>query len=166
MRAFSYLRWSSDNQTKGHSLERQLAATREICREKGWTLDESIFPDEGVSGYHGDNIEKGHLAHFIEAVEARKIKTPCVLVVEALDRLTRLKLSQARSLFDRLLGNGVMICTAHNRKIYDATSLENPFEIIMSLMEFSAAHEYSKNIGRRSRAAWEAKKQKARNVPA
>ena len=150
MRAFSYLRWSSDIQTKGHSLERQLSITREICREHGWELDESIFPDEGLSGYHGDNLSKGHLAHFIAAVKAKKIKTPCVLVVEALDRLTRLKLSQARDLFENLLAEGVLICTANNRKIYNADSLENPFEIMMSLMEMAAAHDYSKNIARRS----------------
>jgi DNA invertase Pin-like site-specific DNA recombinase len=88
--AYSYIRWSSDIQSKGDSLRRQLEMTRLICREHGWHLDESLAHDNGISAFNGSNLQNGSLGHFLKAVEAKYINTPCVLVVEALDRLTRM----------------------------------------------------------------------------
>jgi DNA invertase Pin-like site-specific DNA recombinase len=161
VKAYSYIRWSSETQTKGDSLTRQLEATRKICKERGWQLDESLTPDKGVSAYAGTNLEKGSLGAFLERVKSGSIATPCILVVEALDRLTRTRLRDARKLFDGLLERKVSICTAHNGKVYDEASLENPLDLIISLMELNAAHQYSATIGRRVSAAWTRKKQAA-----
>jgi DNA invertase Pin-like site-specific DNA recombinase len=163
MKAFSYIRWSSDPQTEGDSLKRQLLVTRSICKTKGWELDESLKPDKALSAYKGTNLEKGSLGIFLNKVEAGQIKTPCVLVVEAFDRLTRTRLRDARKLFERLLENNVSICTAHNGKVYDEDSLENPIDLIISLTELNAAYQYSASIGRRVAAAWSRKKEAARN---
>jgi DNA invertase Pin-like site-specific DNA recombinase len=163
MKAYSYIRWSSDPQTEGDSLARQLQITRSICKEKGWQLDESILPDKALSAYSGSNLEKGSLGVFLSKIESGQIKTPCILVVEALDRLTRTRLRDARKLFDRLLENKVSICTAHNGKVYDESSLENPLDLIISLMELNAAYQYSAAIGRRVAAAWTRKKEAARH---
>jgi DNA invertase Pin-like site-specific DNA recombinase len=161
--AFSYLRWSSDPQSKGDSLRRQLEATRAICAANKWTLVETLPVDAAISAFRGDNIQNGSLAGFRNAVEKGVIKTPCVLVVEAFDRLTRESLRVARNLFEELLVKDVQICTANNGKIYDKSSLDNPMEVMMSLFEMNAAHEYSKSLGRRSRAAWKRKKSEAIN---
>ena len=163
MKAYSYVRWSSDEQTSGDSLTRQILATKQMCQEKGWIYDESLKADAGVSAYKGDNIQNGSLAKFISEVESKRIETPCILVVEALDRLTRTSLKDARNLFEKLLELDVQICTANNRKIYTKQCLDNPIDMMMSLMEMNAAHEYSKTLGMRSRAAWQRKKDSARN---
>jgi len=161
VKAYSYLRWSSAPQTDGDSLTRQLHVTRNICKEKGWELDETFKPDAGISGYSGENLTKGSLAAFLAAVEQHRIETPCVLVVEALDRLTRTRLRDARKLFEGLLEKGVQICTANNNKLYDDSSLDNPMDLFMSLMELNAAHLYAKEISRRVRGAWTRKKEAA-----
>src|ERR1043166_5765813 len=163
MKAYSYIRWSSDAQTAGDSLKRQLEATRRICQQHNWYLDESLKPAQGESAYKGGNLERGSLAEFLSGVNTGKILTPCVLVVEAFDRLTRTRLRDARKLFDGLLEKGVQICTAHNGKDYDESSLDNPLDLIISLTELNAAHQYSAAIGRRVRAAWTRKKQQAGN---
>lgn len=163
MKAYSYLRWSSDPQTKGDSLRRQLEATRAICDSNKWELVETLPVDAAISAFRGDNIQNGSLAGFRNAVENAVIKTPCVLVVEAFDRLTRESLRVARNLFEELLVKDVQICTANNGKVYDKSSLDNPMEVMMSLFEMNAAHEYSKSLGRRSRAAWKRKKSEAKN---
>jgi DNA invertase Pin-like site-specific DNA recombinase len=162
MKAYSYIRWSSDAQTAGDSLKRQLEATRRICQQHNWYLDESLKPAQGESAYKGGNLERGSLAEFLSGVNTGKILTPCVLVVEQLDRLTRTRLRDARKLFDGLLEKGVRICTAHNGKVYDDSSLDNPMDLFMSLMELKAAHEYSANLGRRVAAA----RQRAREAAA
>jgi DNA invertase Pin-like site-specific DNA recombinase len=118
--------------------------------------------DEGVSAYRGDNINKGSLGRFIASVESGKIATPCVLVVEAFDRLTRARLRESRRLFEDLLEKGVQICTANNGKLYDEKCLDSPADLIISLTELNAGHEYAKVIGERSRSAWRRKKRDAR----
>jgi DNA invertase Pin-like site-specific DNA recombinase len=158
VKAYSYIRWSSAPQTKGDSLARQLGTTRDICKQKGWELDETLAPDAGISGYSGDNLTKGSLAGFLKSVEQHRIETPCVLVVEALDRLTRTRLRDARKLFDGLLEKGVQICTANNAKLYDESSLDNPLDLFVSLMELSAANLYSKAISDKVSGAWARKK--------
>lgn len=163
MKAYSYVRWSSDIQTTGDSLLRQIQVTKQICLDNDWDYDESLKPDAGVSAYKGDNIQKGSLAKFIGEVEAKRIKTPCVLVVEAFDRLTRQGLRAARNLFEKLLELDVKICTAYNRKVYTKQCLDDPTDMMLSFFEMNAAHEYSKNLGMRSRAAWQRKKDSARN---
>jgi DNA invertase Pin-like site-specific DNA recombinase len=162
LKAYSYIRWSSDRQTSGDSFERQIRKTREICRQRGWDLDESMKVDEGVSAYRGDNLSKGSLGRFIQSVDNGRVATPCVLVVEAFDRLTRARLRESRKLFDNLLERGVLICTANNGKVYDETCLDNPVDLIISLTELNAGHEYAKVIGERSRSAWERRKRLAR----
>jgi len=156
-KAYSYIRWSSDIQTRGDSLRRQLEMTRTICKDRGWELDEALKP-QTESAFTGENLEKGSLANFIFAVREKRIATPCILVVEALDRLTRIRLRDAYRLFSNLLDMGVKICTVHNGKLYDQNSLDNPIDLLMSLMELKAAHEYSANIGRRTGATWTRKR--------
>src|SRR5690242_17902406 len=78
IKAYSYRRWSSDPQTFGDSDKRQLEATRDICNQRGWELDETLKPDKGVSAYTGSNLEHGSLAQFLQRVESGRIKTPCV----------------------------------------------------------------------------------------
>ena len=146
----------------GDSLKRQTELTEKLCKERGWDLDKSQRVDKGVSAFRGANIENGPLAEFISEVEKGKIETPCVLVVEAMDRLSRANIVTARNLLERLIQLDVSICTANNNKIYDKNYLENPYDMIFSLVEMNIAHEYSKNLGRRSKAAWRRKKEKAR----
>jgi DNA invertase Pin-like site-specific DNA recombinase len=129
---------------------------------KGWNLDKELKVDAGVSSYGGDNVRKGALGEFINAVDCGLIKTPCVLILEQLDRLTRMKLRDARKLFESLLEKGVKICVSISGKIYDEASLDNPFDLFFSIMELSAAHEYAASIGRRSGAAWKRKKERTK----
>jgi len=147
----------------GDSLKRQTEITERLCREKGWELDKMERIDKGVSAFRGANIENGPLAEFISEVEKGKIETPCVLVVEAMDRLSRASIVTARNLLEKLIQLDVHICTANNGKVYDKAYLENPYDMIFSLVEMNIAHEYSKNLGRRSKAAWKRKKEKARD---
>jgi DNA invertase Pin-like site-specific DNA recombinase len=162
MKAYSYIRWSTPQQTGNDSLTRQIKSTEEFCKMKGWNLDKELKVDAGVSSYGGDNVRKGALGEFINAVDCGLIKTPCVLILEQLDRLTRMKLRDARRLFESLLEKGVKICVSNSGKIYDEASLDNPFDLFFSIMELSAAHEYAASIGRRSGAAWKRKKERAK----
>ena len=59
-RAYTYIRFSTPEQSDGHSLERQQAAIDAFVREKNLTLTESsAFQDLGVSSYRGANLRNG-----------------------------------------------------------------------------------------------------------
>ena len=84
--AFSYVRFSSEKQRQGASLERQTEAAKRWADENGYVLDTSLnMQDLGVSAYKGDNATTGALSGFLKAIEAGHL-------VEALDEaLTTLK---------------------------------------------------------------------------
>lgn len=115
----------------------------------------------GVSAYTGKNLAKGSLAKFIQAVKNGQIQTPCVLCVEGLDRLTRIRVRDARAMFEELLSLNVLICTTHNHKLYDETSLDNPMDLMISIMELNAGHAYAAELGKKISAAWTRKKEAA-----
>ena len=66
-RAYSYVRFSTPEQAKGHSLQRQTDAARAWAAVTKVTLDDELtFQDKGVSGFTGANRETGELGVFLE----------------------------------------------------------------------------------------------------
>jgi len=96
MKCYSYIRFSSPEQAKGTSYERQLNFAKNFAEKRGWTLDEKLCMfDEGLSGFHQDHTVKGHLGVFLRAVQGGKIEKPSALLVENLDRLSRAAIPDA-----------------------------------------------------------------------
>ena len=102
--AYSYLRFSSGEQAKGDSANRQRKAFIAFCQRHGLTPAENYeYFDKGLSGYHKKNLRKG--SQLMKLLGELKRKAPrgevpqdAVLVVEAWDRLTALaSLTQWRS---------------------------------------------------------------------
>ena len=58
--AWIYARFSTLEQAKGHSLERQLKGGRALIEAKGWLYSQDReLVDEGRSAFHGGNREAG-----------------------------------------------------------------------------------------------------------
>lgn len=142
---YSYVRWSSDKQSKGTTLERQMVSAKAFASENGLELVEIIDP--GVSAFRGKNTEKGggKLGDFIEAVRQGAIDADSWLYVENLDRLTRQEVTTAQKLFIELLDLGLTLVTGMDKRVYTLESVnKNPPELMMSIMLFSRANEESK----------------------
>ncbi len=149
VKCYSYIRWSSEQQAHGTTLERQLRTARDIAAENGLELVELI--DKGVSAYKGKNRKTGALGDFIKAVEDKVIPSNSWLVVENLDRLSRENIMQAQGLFIQLLGLGVTVVTGMDRRVYSsATITDNPMDLMYSIMLFARAHEESKTKSKRT----------------
>jgi DNA invertase Pin-like site-specific DNA recombinase len=88
--AISYLRFSTEEQKKGNSTQRQKRKFYTWCMENNLEPDETLsIMDEGLSGYRGEHLsERGALGVFLAAVKDGKFPNH-VLVVENLDRLSR-----------------------------------------------------------------------------
>ncbi len=89
--AYSYIRFSTVEQIKGDSLRRQTTASAQYAAANGLELDTSLnAQDLGVSAFSGANFESGALGKFITAIDEGRVARGSYLLVESLDRLSRL----------------------------------------------------------------------------
>ncbi|BCG95982.1 recombinase family protein [Mesorhizobium sp. 131-2-1] len=159
--AISYARWSSGKQTQGDSLARQTKNAEEFCAAHGLTLDQKLT-DEGISAFKGANLEAS-LGQFVSDVRTGKIPNDVVLIVENIDRITRVKPTRAIRYFLDLLDTGLTLVTLTDQRIHTSEGYDDSFaNLMMSLMAMQAAHEYSAKLSYRVREAWQRKPEKAR----
>jgi DNA invertase Pin-like site-specific DNA recombinase len=116
-----------------------------------------------VSGFHGKNLCEGHFAEFLALVQEGSIPAGSVLLIENIDRFSRDSIIPARNKLEAILQAGVEIHTLSPERVYNKESLQNPYELIGMMLEFSRAHEYSQQIGKRLASAWNGKREKAKN---
>src|SRR5262245_49706207 len=118
-RAYSYVRFSTPEQSKGGSLKRQMALSLAYCKRKGLALDDSLtLHDLGVSAFRGDNATQGHLAAFLEAVRIGRVPAGSVLIVESVDRISRQGIDEGYDLCKKILKSGVYIVTLEPEREY------------------------------------------------
>jgi DNA invertase Pin-like site-specific DNA recombinase len=163
-KAYSYVRFSSPEQAQGHSFARQSDLSRQYADENGLELDtELTFEDLGVSAFKGRNAAEGAaLADFITAVEIGRIAPGSYLLVESLDRLSRMEPTEAFMQFSRILQKGVNVVTLQDRKLYTKAGLAESFaDLLVSLSVMFRAHEESATKSKRLKAAWGAKRSQA-----
>lgn len=162
---FSYARVSSILQTTDDKtgIERQLETARRVAKEKGWALDETLsIADLGVSGYTGKNLgDTAKLGILLKALKDGKIPASRIMVLEALDRLTRLEIDEAYDQLRDILRAGLEIYIDRGSRHYTKASLKNPIDLIIAIVELAASHEYSAKLGERLSKAWKIKKQRA-----
>lgn len=159
--AYSYVRMSTQQQLKGDSLRRQLERSREYAAENNLRLDDSLH-DIGVSAYTGANVRSGALGRFLELVQSGQIKRGSYLLVESLDRLSRLQVRNALGPFIDLINAGITIVTLADKQVYsEATVDENWTQLMMSLAIMSRAHEESQTKSDRLQRAAEGRRKRA-----
>lgn len=163
---YSYQRFSDKKQRKGDSRRRQTAFEQEVCREKGLTLDDSLdLSDEGKPAFRGQNVEAGALGRFLDAAENGEIQTEgCYLLIENIDRLSRLPPMRALRIFQRIIELGLTVITASPRAEFSRQSLDDETSsgIWMLVSEMQRAHNESKRKSVLVGKAWEGKRKRAR----
>jgi DNA invertase Pin-like site-specific DNA recombinase len=160
-KAYSYLRMSTDPQSKGDSRRRQLEASMAYAEAKGLDLaDDAQLEDIGVSAFKGKNARDGALGGFLEAVEKGNVPRGSYLLVEAFDRLSREQVKVALSRFLRLGDAGITIVTLRDGWVHRPD--DNDFtKLVMSMMSMHNAHEESLKKSDRVGAAWKNKRARA-----
>jgi DNA invertase Pin-like site-specific DNA recombinase len=163
--AFSYIRFSTPEQRKGHSLERQTERAKAWCEKNGIALDKSrTWHDLGRSAYLGDhrsNPDRHALAAFLRLVEEDKIPRGSYLVIEALDRLTREHVRAGLMLCLGLIEKGIKIVQLSPSEIIFDETTDN-MSLMMMLCELARGHGESKRKSDLFGPAWRKKKEGAR----
>ena len=165
MKAYSYLRISTPEQRAGDGVRRQLQQTREYCEARGLFLDDAPIADLGRSGFHGHNLARGALGHFLHAVQSGVIETPCALIVENLDRVSRQQIEEAVYTLLSIVRAGVEVHTTLDRNVYRSGEIDMT-KMLISVVSLARGHEESFVKSRRLSAVWEKKRQVARETKA
>lgn len=166
-KVYSYTRFSTPEQAAGDSFRRQTEAAQKWAEARGLVLDDRLsFSDEGVSAFRGGNAEtdKG-LGAFLYACRQGLVEPDSYLIVESLDRISRMAPYWAQKLLGEIVvENGVTIVTLSDGQEYTSERLQNdPTAMLISLLVAWRAHEESKTKGRRVAAAWEEKRKRVRS---
>ena len=175
-RVYSYTRFSTPEQAEGDSKRRQTEGARRWMERKNTERAREALPplsfderlnlaDLGVSAFRGANTgeDKG-LGGFLHACRAGLIPAGSFLVVESLDRVSRMTPRRVSRILDDIVDAGVVIATLSDGQEYDAERLDSdPTALLIALMVSWRAHEESKVKGQRLSAAWAEKRQRVRD---
>lgn len=153
IQAIIYARFSSTEQGKGFSLERQISNGRQFVQNAGWTLD-GIIRDEGRSAYSGANRQAGSALHKFEAEAAAGLHKGKTLCVENVDRLSRQGAKQAAQLIWSLNEYGIDVATWQDGYVYRAESDGDMMELFSIIIKAQMAHEESLKKAQRTKDSW------------
>lgn len=167
--AFSYVRMSTEKQIKGDSLRRQVEWSQDYAARNNLELQEKSFRDIGVSAWKGKNRTEGDLGAFIDLVKEGEIPASSYLLVENLDRLSRMTPLDALDLFREILKTGITVVTIGEdeddiEEVYTNDSLRNNTEQLMATITIMLrANKESVNKSKRIRKAFNKKHELALN---
>jgi DNA invertase Pin-like site-specific DNA recombinase len=155
-KAYSYLRFSTPEQSKGDSQGRQQRMAHAYALKHGLDLDGSLtFHDLGISAFRGQNAEAGRLAYFLEAVHTGLVPQGSVLLVEQLDRLSRLVPRRAVRVLEDIVDAGVSVVTLNDEREYTPHSMDrDPLDLLIAVVTFMRANEESATKSKRLSQAW------------
>lgn len=160
MRAYSYVRWSSAQQSAGDSHRRQAQLAVDWAKKNNVVLDKTSYQDHGISAFRGKNFTEGRLGAFLKAIDDGSIETPCYLLVEAMDRLSRNEIDIALELFLSIIRRGVTIITLHPEQDFSPAKIreDKGISLIVAIAMMVQANSDSSNRAARVKAAWDKKK--------
>jgi DNA invertase Pin-like site-specific DNA recombinase len=158
--AVSYTRFGSPNQAKGDSEARQEREYKAFCERHNLTPGKEVFIDRGRSGYHDKHRKSGRLGQLIQAAKDRRFEPGTVIVVEAWDRLGRLRPDKQIELVSELLQTGVDTGVCRLNEIFTLEGFGSHKWTTLSVF-ISLAFDESKQKSERLKSAWAGRRKKA-----
>jgi DNA invertase Pin-like site-specific DNA recombinase len=159
--AVSYSRFSDPKQAAGDSESRQERDFRAFCARHKLTPVPERFTDRGLSGYRGEHRKRGRLGQLVTSAKEGRFEAGTVIVVEAWDRLGRLRPDKMTALIGELVqtGLGIGVCRLDDIFTEDdfGTHKWTTLAVFVQL-----AYQESKQKAERVAASWEKRRERAR----
>lgn len=149
-------------QRRSGSINRQQTLARKWCKDNDIRLADRVFTDEAVSGLHGANVETGALGEFIAAVKSGEIESDCYLIIEHLDRLTRMKPMQAVGLLSSITELGVTVVTLRPEMRF--TNQWETMQLLQAVLHLDNAHKESARKSDLGKIEWAKRFDRARQT--
>lgn len=159
--AVSYSRFSDPKQAAGDSVERQERLYKAFCERHNLTPGKEVFADRGRSGFSGEHRKKGRLGQLIEAAKDGRFDPGTVIVIEAWDRLGRMRPDHQTKLVSELLETGVSIGVCRLDDIFCEDDFGTHKWTTLAVF-IQLAHQESKQKAERVGASWEQRRKRAR----
>lgn len=159
-KAYSYIRFSSPEQSKGHSLARQMEKASEYATKHELDLDTSVnYADLGRSAWNSSNSVAGMLGTFITAIDTGLVASDSWLLVESLDRLSRDCIMEAQSLIMTIMLKGITIVTLIDGRVLSKEICnKEPFKLIEAIIVLIRANDESTTKSIRGLDNWKRKR--------
>jgi DNA invertase Pin-like site-specific DNA recombinase len=159
--AISYTRFSDPKQAGGDSETRQAVLFREFCQSHNLTPLTEVWADRGRSGYHDAHRKRGRLGELIAYAKEGRFEPGTVIVVEAWDRLGRLRPDRQTALVAELLGTGVSIGVCRLNDIFTEADLGGPKWYTLQAF-IPLAYQESRQKSERVAASWQRERERMR----
>jgi DNA invertase Pin-like site-specific DNA recombinase len=160
--AVSYTRFSaSGKQAKGDSEDRQERLFRQFCQLHNLTPAGEVYQDRGRSGFKDEHRKKGRLGQLIAAAKAGAFEAGTVVVVEAWDRLGRLRPDRQTELVAELVRAGVSVGVVRLNEIFSEEDFGTHKWTTLAVF-IQLAFQESKQKAERVAASWERRRERAR----
>src|ERR1039457_4634444 len=151
---YSYIRYSTLEQSKGDSENRQSNLASDYARQHNLILQDTIL-DGGISAFKGKNRMKGELAKFLEKMRRGDIPKKSILLVENLDRLSRETPIDALLFINEIVENDISIVALLDNTTYSKESIKaDVWGLLSPLLSFARANDESKSKSDRSLSNW------------
>lgn len=159
--AYSYIRFSSEKQKKGHSVKRQEEMALKYIEQNphlDLELDTELnMKDLSVSGFKGKNLAEGALGNFVRLAYRGDIEAGSYLLVENLDRFSRDEAWKAVTSLMSLIQAGIIVVTLSDGSVYSDETMsgqEGTLKLMQSVLIFTRANDESEQKSRRIASAW------------
>jgi DNA invertase Pin-like site-specific DNA recombinase len=159
--AISYSRFSDPKQAHGDSEDRQERMFRDFCERHNLTPLTEVFADRGRSGYKDEHRKKGRLGQLIALAKDERFEPGTVIVVEAWDRLGRLRPDRQTDLVAELLRTGVSIGVCRLNDIFSEEDFGSHKWTTLAVF-IQLAFQESKQKAERVAASWDKRRERAR----
>jgi DNA invertase Pin-like site-specific DNA recombinase len=156
----SYRRISDPKQVLGDGEDRQARDFRSFCERHNLTPVAETFADRR-SGYKDEHRRKGRLGVLIAMAKAGSFEPGTVIVIEAWDRLGRLRPDKQTALVAELLACGVRIGVCRLDDIFAEEDFGTHKWTTLAVF-IQLAYQESKQKADRVAASWEARRRRAR----
>lgn len=162
-KAISYTRFSSVNQGKGSTIERQSQYISQWLKDNPeYKLSDLSASDQGRSGFSGEHLNHG-LGKILHEISTHNISSGDIILVEAIDRIGRLPPMEMLSLIQSIIETGVKIITLEDNTEYSSQKLNQDNSSLYILVgKIQQAHDYSKRLSYRISAAYDRKRLNAK----
>lgn len=165
MEAIIYRRFSTQEQGRGSTLQRQSELCTAYCEGQGWTVVK-VVTDSGVSAWTGQNIESGNLATLTRELVANG-GAGKVIVVEQLDRITRQPPNKVMAWLTKITEAGAALATVNDRALINADSFaKDPASTVMLVFNAYRSFSESQHKSERLSAAWAKKRESGKPMTA
>ncbi|WP_087016402.1 recombinase family protein [Thaumasiovibrio subtropicus] len=151
---YIYSRVSLEVQVEKTGLDRQKSMALDwLSKRPEYHFKEAII-DDGRSAYKGHNLSSGALGEFIKRCEYGEIPENSLLLVEAIDRISRRSVDEQRELWRKLKHLRINIAVARfGEKVFRwDDQFELGYDIQLTVM-MDLAHQESKQKAERIRSA-------------